>query len=55
MKLKVPSKFKCKLAPPSHEVSVNTFYFQHLLKCVYTPLTIHTLYLIFTPPTTIQK
>jgi len=25
MKLKVPSKFKCKLVPPSHEVSVTPF------------------------------
>ena len=25
MKLKVPSKFKCKLVPPSHEVSVTHF------------------------------
>ena len=27
MKLKVPSKFKCKLVPPSHEVSVTPFLF----------------------------
>jgi len=56
MKLKVPSKFKCKLVPPSHEVSVIYFLFSAPPKiCVHPPLTIHTFYLIFTLPTTIEN
>ena len=45
MKLKVPSKFKCKLVPPSHEVSVIHLLFSAPPKmCLHPPNYSHFLF-----------